>query len=184
VTADATSTSLAPCSSAATSASRLVLGSSPSTGAPPIAAGSERRRQPLECRFEQCDEVDRIPPGVGLLHPLGERELGGKTRQHALGAVPTGDVEGLERLVHEVEGVATVEVAVIGRGRKEHFGELHRRRTGTNGRDDRPLRAFCVAHLDETAEPECEPRWIDVGRRQRGEREPRRHTGGVGCDFR
>ena len=98
----------------------------------PRASGSSRERA-----LEQRDEVDRVPPGVRLLHPLGEGELRRQRPEHRLGALPAGDVERLERLVDEVERVPAVEVAVVGRGGEEHVRELARRRA----RRGRPRRA-------------------------------------------
>ncbi len=87
--------------------------------------------------------------------------------------LPAGRVEGLERLVDEVERVAAVQVAVVGRRREEHVGQLLPRGPGANRRDERPLRAVGVAHLDEAAEPTPQPLGLQVGARQRIEREPR-----------
>ena len=121
-------------------------------------ARGQRLGQLGERAVEQRDEVDRVPPRVRLLHPLGDGELRRQRREHRLGALPAGDVERLERLVDEVERVAAVEVAVVGRGGEEHVGELVRRRAAADGGDERALRALGVAHLDEAAEPAREPR--------------------------
>ena len=137
-------------------------------------------RQARERVLEQRDQVDRVAPGVRLLHPLGERELRRQRGEHRLRALPAGDVERLERLVDEVERVAAVEVAVVGRGREEHVGELLGRRARADGRDERALGALRVAHLDEAAEPAREPRGLDRVAGQRLEREARRLASGVG----
>ena len=112
-----------------------------------------------------------MAPGVVLLHPLRRGDLRGNRREHRLGPFPAGDVERLERLVREVEGVSEIEVAVIGRGGEEHVRELVRRRAGTHGGDDRALGALGVAHLDEPAEPAAEPFGLDLPRRERSEPE-------------
>ena len=149
----------------------------------PGASPGERLGQLLEGGFEQRDEVDRVAPGVGLLHPLGERELRRQRGQHRLGPLPARGVERLQGLVDEVERVPAVQVAVVGGGGEEHVGELLRRGAGANGRDDRPLRAVGVAHLDEAAEPAAQPFRIHLAR-QRVERKPRRLHRRVGGDVR
>ena len=136
-------------------------------------------REPRECALEQRGEVDRVAPRVRLLHPLGEGELRGERPEHRLGALPAGDVQRLERLVHEVERVAAVEVAVVGGSGEEHVRELGRRRAGADGRDERALGALRVADLDEAAEPVGEPCRLGRLAWQRVEREARRPGRGV-----
>jgi len=103
--------------------------------------------------LQQLDDVDWIPPGVALLHALRLRNLRRQRGQHRFGSIPAGDVQGLQRLVDEIEYMAGVEVAVVRRRREEHVRELRRRRARTNCRDERALRALRVTHLDETTEP-------------------------------
>ncbi len=150
--------------------------------APPL--GGERLGQPRERVLQQRDEVDGVAPGVRLLHPLGEGELRRERREHRLGPLPAGGVEGLERLVHEVERVAAVQVAVIGGGREEHVRELRLRRARPHRGHERPLGAFGVAHLDEAAEPAREARGLDLFAGQRLQREARLHSGRVRADVR
>jgi hypothetical protein len=96
------------------------------TGRPAVGvcARRERVRQLRERVVEQRDEIDRVPPGIRLLHPVRAGQLRRQRRQHGLRVLPAGDVERFQRLVDEVEGVPTVEVAVISRSREEHVGEL------------------------------------------------------------
>ena len=130
---------------------------------------------------EQRDEIDRIPPRVRLLHPFGAGELRRQRREHNTCTFPAGDIERFERLIHEIERVPAVEVAVIGRGREEHVSELLRRGTYLRCSDDRALRSLGVAHLDEVAEPACELRGVSrTG--ERVEPEMGRLSGGVGRD--
>ncbi len=152
---------------------------------PAATAGAtfgERLRKLSERALEQHDEVDRVAPRVRLLHPLGARELRGERGEHRLGAVPAGHVERLERLVHEVERVAAVEVAVVGGGGEEHVCERARRRACPDRGHQRALRALGVADLDEAAEPECEALRVRRAAWERVERETRRLRRRVGGD--
>jgi hypothetical protein len=47
-------------------------------GAAPRRAPRHRLRKARERILQQCDEVDGIAPGIGLLHTLGEGELSGQ----------------------------------------------------------------------------------------------------------
>ncbi len=99
VTAEASSTSVAPSRSASSSASmrrrRLAFEqrrdervaadpSCPRLSAPAASASGSS----LERALEQRGEVDGVAPRVRLLHPLGEGELSGQRREHGLGALP------------------------------------------------------------------------------------------------
>jgi len=89
-----------------------------------VDARGNRARKLAHAALEQGNEVDRIPPRVRLLHPFGAGELRRQRGEHRLRGLPPSDVERLERLVDEVERVAAVEIAVVGRGGEEHVGEL------------------------------------------------------------
>src|SRR6266516_6822503 len=99
-----------------------------------------------------------MAPLVRLLHPLGKGVLGGKAREHGLGALPARDVEPFERLVREVEDVPAPDVTVIGGGGEEHVRELRRPAAGANCRDEAALGALGVSYLYELAEPGLERR--------------------------
>ncbi len=135
----------------------------------------QRLREASERIIEQPDEINRIAPGVRLLHPLRARELDGQRREHRLRTFPAGDVKGLESLVDEIERVAAVEVAVVRRRGEEHVRQLSRGCARPGRRDEGTLGTLCIAHLDEAAEPtrqvvyapgniwewiELEPRWL------------------------
>ena len=166
VTAEASSTAVAPARSAASSASKSAAASSAST----VSTSASRSLQPrsggrgqrlgssANARLEQRHQVDRISPGVALLHALGGRQLRRQRREHRLGLLPAGQVERLQRLVGEVEHVADLEVAVVGAGGEQHVGELLGRGARPHGRDQRPLGALGVAHLDEARGTSGQPR--------------------------
>ena len=166
---------------AAGSSSRIVSTSAArSSGRAAGCAVLERARQLREGGLEQPDQVDRVAPGVGLLHPLGAGQLGGQRGEHRLGAAPACGVERLQRLVHEVQRVAAVQVAVVGGGGEQHVGERRRPGAAADRRDERPLGPLGVADVDEVAEPGGQP--VLRGRRagERVEREAGRLRGGVG----
>jgi len=99
----------------------------PAPATAPVCAGGKGFRKIVEGALKQVGEVDGVAPRVGLLHPLGARELRGQRREHRLGTLPPCDVERFERLVDEVERMAAVQIAVVGRRREQHVGELARR---------------------------------------------------------
>src|SRR5947209_10919765 len=133
--------------------------------------------------LEEGDEVDRVAPGVCLLHPLGGGELRRKRGEYRLGSLPAGDVERLERLVDEVERVPAVEVAVIGSGREEHVSQLARRCADANSRNECTFGTLGVAYVDETTEPAVQALRVHTGPGERVERHARRLHRGVGGDL-
>ncbi len=62
---------------------------------------------------------------------------------------------GLEGRVDEIERVAGVHVAVVGRGREDDFSDLLERET-VDGRDQTPLGSIGIAHLAGVPEPRFE----------------------------
>ena len=68
---------------------------------------------------------------------------------------------------------------MIGRGGEEHVGELARRCAAADGRYQRALGAFGVAHLDEVPEPDSS-RPARSPARERVEREAAARPSGVG----
>ena len=71
-----------------------------------------------------------------------------------------------------VKRVATVEIAAVGGGCEEHVCELPRGGTAADSRDQCPLSALGVAHLDEPAKPARQPRRFErtTGERPSGKR--------------
>ena len=150
----------------------------------PARAGSGDQRivELGEGTLEEVDDVHRVPPRVRLLHALGARELRRQRGQHCLGCIPTRDVERLQGFVHEVQRVATVEIAVIGRGSEEHVRELAGRRSATHGRDERPLGTLRISDVDEVPEPQREARGLGHIARERIKGNVRRPHDRVGRD--
>jgi len=92
----------------------------PAPAAPPL----ERLRQLGEGALQQRHEVDRVAPGVRFLHPRGSGELCRQRAEHGLRPLPACDIERLECLVHEIERMTSLEVAVIGSRREQQVGQL------------------------------------------------------------
>ena len=157
----------APSRSAASSASTIACGSSPSSartsasrprqppsGRPPSSAVGQLGEGPLQER----DQVDRVAPGVRLLHARRRwRRTGARLVRTASACSQPTRSSGLERLVDEVERVAAVEVAVVGAAAKSMSASSAGVGAGARSRsDERALGPSRVAHLDELAEPGVE----------------------------
>ena len=114
----------------------------------------ERVRQPANA----LQERER---STGLRHAFASsirsaKASWAKLREHRLGALPAGRVERLERLVHEVEHVADLEVAVIGRGGEEHISDALASGEGSGAArtaSEWPARRPRVADFDKPPEP-------------------------------
>jgi len=121
----------------------------------------------------------RPPPGVRLLHALRVGVSPRQRREHALGEIPAGDVERLQRLVGEVEHVTAGQVAMVGRGGEEHVGQRLRLKARPHGGEQAAFGAGGVADLDRTPEPAVERGGIGRSVRQRSGGESRRGAGAV-----
>jgi hypothetical protein len=87
---------------------------------------------------DQRGDVDRVAPRRGLLHALRADERRHEGGQHLAGVLPADQVEQLERLVGEVQGVAGVQVQVV-RARREDQVRDRRRLQALDRRHQQPV---------------------------------------------
>ncbi len=81
-----------------------------------MPAGLKRHWKRLERALANRDQVDRIAPHVGFLHPLAQRVTARKTRAHWLGEIARAVIERLERIVGEVQNMTCGQVAMVRSG--------------------------------------------------------------------
>ena len=72
--------------------------------------------------------------------------------------LPADQVEDLERLVDEVEQVAAIGEAALGRGDEHELGHLHGRSAAGDGGEQGALGAVAMTHHHPVAKPSLEHR--------------------------
>ena len=122
------------------------------------AASREQFRQLLGRFLTQRNKIHRVAPGGRFLCATRRHHLTNDSRQHSLRALPTDQVEALERLIDEVECVAGVGISAFGRGREQPFCEHGWRGPGRDRSEQGALSGLAMAHVCPTPQPAIEHR--------------------------
>ena len=102
---------------------------------------------------QQGDEIHRLPPSLGFLGAPGAGQVADHRRQYVGGVGPTDDVQALEGLVDEIQGMAAVGEDSIRGCDQQHVRQAGRWGAGIDSGKEDPLRALPVAHRDHPPEP-------------------------------
>ena len=142
-------------------------------------AGGEQLRQPFLGLAHEPGQVVGMAPLALLLVAAGGRGLRHKGGEHAGGGVPPQQLDRLEGLVGEVDGVAAVQEDVIGRGRRHDVAENGSRQARGYGGGEGAFGGVGGPAVYEAPVPGRQPPRREAGRAQRRQREARRAPPGV-----
>jgi hypothetical protein len=130
------------------------------------AAFGEKLLQLARCLVAKRDKIDRLAPLGRFLCPAGRHHLTDDSRQQRGSILPANQVEALERLVDEVEGVSAVGKGPLGLGGEQGVGECSGRKTGGDPRQQGALGRLAMANLVQRRSQRLSA--ADSGRLSRG----------------